>query len=205
MRKNKELKIYVEYTGIEPDLKPLARAIAERMRKEVNPDGTFIDPKLEAEYDQMTGLKNRRAYDEKLSWLAKNAPAEFYIVSADLNGLKKANDAIGHRAGDELITGAAECLSAAFEGIDTIYRTGGDEFCVIMTGPIAKAQLCIARLEDLMTQWKGRYNSSISISTGVASNENHDSIESIVAAADQNMYEYKRNYYISQGIDRRRR
>jgi diguanylate cyclase (GGDEF)-like protein len=144
-------------------------------------------------------------YDEKLSWLAKNAPAEFCIVSADLNGLKKANDAIGHRAGDELITGAAECLSAAFEGIDTIYRTGGDEFCVIMTGPIAKAQLCIARLEDLMSQWKGRYNSSISISTGVASNENHDSIESIVAAADQNMYEYKRNYYISQGIDRRRR
>ena len=158
-----------------------------------------------AYYDQMTGLKNRRAYDEKLSWLAKNAPAEFCIVSADLNGLKKANDAIGHRAGDELITGAAECLSAAFEGIDTIYRTGGDEFCVIMTGPIAKAQLCIARLEDLMSQWKGRYNSSISISTGVASNENHDSIESIVAAADQNMYEYKRNYYISQGIDRRRR
>ena len=140
----------------------------------------------------MTGLKNKRAYDEKLSWLAKNAPAEFCIVSADLNGLKKANDAIGHRA-------------AAFEGIDTIYRTGGDEFCVIMTGPIAKAQLCIARLEDLMSQWKGRYNSSISISTGVASNENHDSIESIVAAADQNMYEYKRNYYISQGIDRRRR
>ena len=156
-----------------------------------------------AYYDQMTGLKNRRAYDEKLSWLAKDAPAEFCIVSADLNGLKKANDAIGHRAGDELIT--AECLSAAFEGIDTIYRTGGDEFCVIMTGPIAKAQLCIARLEDLMSQWKGRYNSSISISTGVASNENHDSIESIVAAADQNMYEYKRNYYISQGIDRRRR
>ena len=119
--------------------------------------------------------------------------------------MKKANDTIGHRAGNELITGAAECLSAAFEGIDTIYRTGGDEFCVIMTGPIAKAQLCIARLEDLMSQWKGRYNSSISISTGVASNENHDSIESIVAAADQNMYEYKRNYYISQGIDRRRR
>lgn len=71
--------------------------------------------------------------------------------------------------------------------------------------PVRKAQLCIARLEDLMSQWKGRYNSSISISTGVASNENHDSIESIVAAADQNMYEYKRNYYISQGIDRRRR
>ena len=66
----------------------------------------------------MTGLKNKRAYDEKLSWLAKNAPAEFCIVSADLNGLKKANDAIGHRAGDELITGAAECLSGAFEGID---------------------------------------------------------------------------------------
>ncbi|MBR2662280.1 MAG: GGDEF domain-containing protein [Clostridia bacterium] len=158
-----------------------------------------------AYYDQMTGLKNRRAYEEKLSWLAKNAPAEFCIVSADLNGLKKANDTISHQAGDELITGAAECLSAAFEGIDTIYRTGGDEFCVFMDGPIAKAQLCIARLEDLMSQWKGQYNNSLSISTGVASNENHDSIESIIAEADKNMYEYKRNYYINHGIDRRRR
>ena len=158
-----------------------------------------------AYYDQLTGLKNRRAYDEKLSSLAENAPAEFCIVSADLNGLKKANDTIGHRAGDELIIGAAGCLSAAFEGIDTIYRTGGDEFCVIMTGPIAEAQRCIARLEELTSQWKGRYNSSLSIAAGAASNEDHDSIEAVVAAADKNMYECKRNYYISHNIDRRRR
>ena len=56
MRKDKELKIFVEYSGIEPDLKPLACSIARKMLEEANPDGTFIDPKLEAEYQEW---KNR--------------------------------------------------------------------------------------------------------------------------------------------------
>ena len=124
---------------------------------------------------------------------------------ADVNGLKKTNDTIGHIAGDELITGASECLTAAFDGIDTIYRTGGDEFCIVMDSPIEKAQLSLERLEKVMSQWKGRFSSSIAISTGAASNKDHDSIESIIAEADKNMYENKRNYYMSLSVDRRKR
>ena len=158
-----------------------------------------------AYYDQLTGLKNRRAYEEKLAELAKDPPPEFCIITADVNGLKKANDTIGHVAGDELITGASQCLAAAFDGIDTIYRTGGDEFCIVLTGPIEKAELSLSKLESVMSQWKGRHSSSISISYGAASNKNHDDIESIISEADKNMYEYKRNYYMSHNIDRRRR
>ena len=158
-----------------------------------------------AYFDAMTGLRNRRVYEEKLHELAKAAPPEFCIVMADINGLKKTNDTIGHDAGDELITGASQCLSAAFEGIDTIYRIGGDEFCIVMTGSIEKARLCIDRLMDLASHWNGRYIHSISISTGVASNRDHDSIDSITAEADRTMYEYKRNYYMSSRQDRRKR
>ena len=163
------------------------------------------EQKRYAYYDQLTGLRNRRSYEEKLLQLAKDAPPEFCIIMADINGLKKANDSIGHFAGDELIIGASECLTAAFDGIDTIYRTGGDEFCIILDGPIEKAQLSLEKLEKVTSEWKGRYNSSVSVSVGAASNKDHDSIESITAEADKNMYEYKRNYYISHGIDRRRR
>ncbi|MBR7174255.1 MAG: GGDEF domain-containing protein [Clostridia bacterium] len=163
------------------------------------------EQKRYAAYDQLTGLKNRRSYEEKLLELAENAPEEFCIILTDINGLKKANDTIGHVAGDELIIGAAECLTKAFEGIDTIYRTGGDEFSIVMTGPMEKAEHSFARLEEVLSQWKGRYNSEISISYGAASNRDHGDIESIIIEADKKMYEYKRNYYMSRGFDRRRR
>ena len=158
-----------------------------------------------AYYDQMTGVKNRRAYEEKLLQLAVDAPDEYCIVMVDVNGLKKTNDTIGHQAGDELIIGASKCLSAAFDEIDTIYRTGGDEFCVVIAGPIEKAESCLEKLVDLTSHWQSRHNSSMSVSYGAASNRDHDTVESIIAEADKNMYEYKRNFYMTHGVDRRRR
>ncbi len=163
------------------------------------------EQKWNASYDQLTGVLNRRSYEEKLLQLAENTPPEFCIVSADINGLKKANDTIGHLAGDELIIGAAECLSAVFRETGTVYRTGGDEFCVITDGSLEQAQHTLSDLEKVLAQWKSRYNSSLSISTGAASNRDHDSIESVIAEADIKMYEYKRNYYMTHGIDRRKR
>lgn len=156
-----------------------------------------------AYYDRMTGLKNRHAYEDKLLELAKAIPPELCIVVADIDGLKKTNDTIGHNAGDELVTGAAECLSAAFEGIDTIYRIGGDEFCIIMIDSLEKTQRCLSDLNDLMSRWRGKYIDSISVSTGAASIKNHDNIASVFAEADKNMYDCKHNYYLSRGIDRR--
>ena len=163
------------------------------------------EQKRYAYYDQLTGLKNRRSYEERLLELAKDPPPEYCIIIADINGLKQVNDAIGHVAGDELITGASECLTAVFDGAGTIYRTGGDEFCIVMTGTAEQARLLLAQLENVVSQWKGSYNSSLSISSGAASNRDHDSIEAIIAEADKNMYEYKRNYYMNNNVDRRRR
>lgn len=163
------------------------------------------EQKRYAYYDQLTGQANRRSYEEKLRELSENPPPEFCIIIADINGLKQVNDAIGHFAGDELITGASECLTAVFDGAGTIYRTGGDEFCIVMTGTAEQARLLLAQLENVVSQWKGSYNSSLSISSGAASNRDHDSIEAIIAEADKNMYEYKRNYYMNSSVDRRRR
>lgn len=157
-----------------------------------------------AYYDQMTGLKNRRAYEEKLLELKKDPPSEYCVVMADINGMKAANDSIGHLAGDELITGASECLTAAFEGVDTIYRIGGDEYCVIMDGPEEEARQCLERLGELIRDWKGRYNDHLFLSTGVASNRDHDGIEAITAEADKAMYECKGNFYMNSGRDRRK-
>ena len=158
-----------------------------------------------AYYDQMTGLKNRRAYAERIENLGGDLPRDLCIVMADINGLKMTNDTIGHEAGDELINGAAECLQQAFSCTDDVYRIGGDEFCVIMKGSEEDAQKCIDRLEEITAKRKGRYIECISISCGAESAEGHDNIEAVVKEADRRMYEIKNQYYVTSGKDRRKR
>lgn len=153
--------------------------------------------------DQMTGLQNRRAYAEKLDACAENMPAELCIVMADLNGLKKANDTLGHEAGDELIIGASECLTQAFDPLGTVYRIGGDEFCVVMETKLPEAERCLARLAELTVVWKGKFIDGISISCGAASREQGADLDALVEEADRRMYEDKDAYYARTGLDRR--
>ena len=82
-------------------------------------------------------------------------------------------------------------LSLLGGGIDTIYRIGGDEFCIIITEPIEKTQRCLSRLEELTASWHGDYIDSLSVSTGVASIKGHESVESVFAEADKKMYAQK--------------
>ena len=158
-----------------------------------------------AYYDQMTGLKNRRAYAEQIESLGADLPQDLCVVMADINGLKTTNDTIGHEAGDELITGAADCLQQAFSCTDKVYRIGGDEFCVMMKGSREDAQRCIDRLEEITAKRKGRHIGSISISCGAEPAEGHADIESVVKEADRRMYESKNQYYLTSGKDRRKR
>ena len=161
--------------------------------------------KRNAYYDQMTSLKNRRAYAERLESFGSDLPQDLCIIMADINGLKTANDTIGHDAGDELITGAAECLKQAFSCTDEVYRIGGDEFCVIMKGSMKDAQQCIDRLEEITAEKKGKYIENISISCGAESAEGYDDIHAVAKEADSRMYESKNQYYLTSGKDRRKR
>ena len=158
-----------------------------------------------ANYDQMTGLQNRRAYSLKIDHLMENMPAGCCVIMADINGLKKLNDTYGHEAGDELIIGSAECLRKSFKDVDSIYRIGGDEFCVIMEDTEDTAAECLQQLEKNGREWKGKYVNGISISYGFAADKEFDDFNSMLKAADKRMYESKSNYYRTSGIDRRHR
>ena len=158
-----------------------------------------------ARYDQLTNLRNRRAYDETIDRFSKELPAGCKVVVADINGLKETNDRLGHNAGDELIIGAAECIRQSFEGTDMIYRIGGDEFCIIITDAGYDVEGAVKRLQELCAGWKGEYISSISISAGTAAAEESSGIDEVVRTADKRMYEFKRHFYESSGRDRRRR
>jgi len=158
-----------------------------------------------AYYDQMTGLQNRRAYAEKMDQFMESMPAGCCVVMADINGLKKMNDTKGHEAGDELIIGTAECLRQSFDPVDSIYRIGGDEFCVILSGRTGSVEDSLKKLENAGSRWKGKFVHGISISYGFASDKEFDDFDSMLKAADQRMYAFKRNYYMTSGNDRRLR
>jgi diguanylate cyclase (GGDEF)-like protein len=148
-----------------------------------------------AHYDELTGLQNRRAFEEKVKDIVFNCPEYYCVVMLDLNGLKKANDTYGHDAGDELIKAAAECLVASFKESDSIYRIGGDEFCVINSWSKVEAEHAIEKLRERTLNWKGNLVNGFTISAGVSVKKDDVDISNIIKEADQKMYESKRCYY----------
>ena len=157
-----------------------------------------------AYHDDMTGLKNRRAYNEHVERLQDGCSDAWWVVMVDVNGLKEMNDTKGHKAGDELIMGTAECLRDSFDRIDSIYRLGGDEFCVIVEGADAYIDDCLSRLRVHGDAWAGDVVSGISLSYGSARINDYAVPSDAVKAADSRMYEAKREYYGATNHDRRR-
>ena len=154
-----------------------------------------------AYYDPMTGLKNRRAYEEKLGQLKAELPHPCCIVMIDINGLKKMNDTRGHDAGDELIIAAAECIREAFPGTEEIYRLGGDEFGVVVTDSEEEAGLCMAEMLRIAAERKGQYVDGISLAAGMASDREAPDIDAVEREADVRMYAMKEEYYAGKERD----
>ncbi|HUY60557.1 MAG TPA: GGDEF domain-containing protein [Candidatus Dormibacteraeota bacterium] len=92
----------------------------------------------EALLDPLTGLRNRRAFDEDLQAPVRHGPAAlgtFRLILLDLDRLKEINDGSGgHGAGDVALIDTARALTAAARQDDRVYRIGGDEFALLLAG-----------------------------------------------------------------------
>lgn len=157
-----------------------------------------------AHRDTLTKLPNRQSCNEDFEQLkADPNPENIIILIGDVNGLKIVNDQLGHKAGDELLQGAASCLQNAFQHLGTIYRVGGDEFTGILHGSELQFQEAVRRFESLMANWKGQHTKQLSISIGYASVRTNPnaSLSSLLTLADNAMYEAKRQHYQQQKKD----
>ena len=152
--------------------------------------------------DAMTGLSSRHAYSKTLNDYSADLPADLAAFSIDINGLKTANDSLGHEAGDELICGAAECILKTFGDKGQCYRTGGDEFIVLANMDREQADRALKQLKKQTQQWHGKTVKSVSLSAGYALAADHKgcSCEELVKEADINMYAEKQAFYQASEI-----
>jgi diguanylate cyclase (GGDEF)-like protein len=148
-------------------------------------------------HDVLTGLYNRAYYQDEIRRLSGGRRYPITILMADVNGLKKINDSLGHEAGDKIIRRAAEVLRAGFRQEDVVARIGGYEFAVIMPQTDAEtAEETLTRLETLLRLNNKFYGEpQLSLSVGIATAAPGEDLETVMRRADDEMYRRKREYY----------
>lgn len=104
-------------------------------------------------YDQLTGIYNRRFYEEELKRLDTENHLPITLVMADINGLKLINDAFGHIEGDHLLQGFANIIRQECRVDDIAARIGGDEFVMLLPKTeLADAEKMIGRINALLSE-----------------------------------------------------
>lgn len=150
--------------------------------------------------DPLTGLANRRAFDERAGRdleLARRAERGFSVVVLDVDHFKSVNDRFGHPAGDIVLKEIAAALAERARGTDVLARVGGEEFAIAMPDtPPSDAMSAAERMRDTIerTVRAGRAPALevVTASFGVASYPDHgDTLSDLVGAADRAMYRAK--------------
>jgi diguanylate cyclase (GGDEF)-like protein len=146
--------------------------------------------------DGLTGLANRRFLVQQLNEEAlrfRRTKNEFSVLMADVDHFKQYNDTFGHPAGDEVLKRVARILQASARETDCVARYGGEEFCVMLPETaITGATILASRICERVaaTEFPGQ---KITLSIGVASlPANGDTPDAVIAAADEALYQAKR-------------
>ncbi len=171
---------------------------AQQIEMAITIAGLFEEVKAQAVTDSLTGLYNRRYFEEYLKKEVTRAMRQqqaFSIIGLDLDHLKEINDKYGHAYGDLAIKTVADVLKKNARSIDTAARMGGEEFNVILPGVDSNgAMIAAERIRKALESEKLDTIDHVTASIGVATFLEHsDNIEDIIELTDQAMYQSKRN------------
>jgi diguanylate cyclase (GGDEF)-like protein len=150
--------------------------------------------------DELTGLLNRRGFNELVSQALENAVErgdQVALLLVDVDDFKSVNDGHGHPCGDALLCHVARVLEQATRSKDRVCRLGGDEFGIVLAGADAERGAAIAaRIENELEARPMPHGDNwveITASTGIASTSDTPiDAESLMREADRAMYQLKR-------------
>ncbi|UNU26923.1 GGDEF domain-containing response regulator [Microcoleus vaginatus] len=192
MRVKNQLLIQQQRQQLIEQNQRLEHEIQERLRAEAEVRQLSVT-------DELTGLYNRRGFfllaNQQLK-IARRTQTSYFILFADLDGLKKINDTLGHEMGDRVIVDAAQILKQTFREADIVARLGGDEFALFIPNLSGDSSTNFqGRLQeniDRFNQHSERAYISISLGVECGDLNNEVLLEELLAKADKLMYEHKR-------------
>lgn len=195
LEKTKEVKENKTFSQIKNRLLDIKNIKKDKNNKIDNNNNNFeiksdINWHEKATHDELTGLKNKTAFEEDIKEFSKN----ICILFADVNNLKYANDTIGHYAGDTLIIETGKVLNKYFPNV--VYRLGGDEFIIVTEENEESIKKKIKNVNKKLDNITKADKTGIiySVAIGYSYGDGIKSIEDIKNEADSNMYEIKQSY-----------
>ena len=150
--------------------------------------------------DSLTGLKNRRYFDELFRHereVAIRSERPLSLLIFDIDHFKRFNDSHGHDAGDQVLRMVGSVLETCFRGSDTVCRYGGEEFAVLMPGASLdearqRAENLRVSIADSQVEYHGKQLGNLTISAGIACwPESSSALDELFRAADRALYQAK--------------
>jgi len=152
----------------------------------------------EARHDPLTGLDNRRSFEEAFEAAGtrlrrKNEP--FVLLLLDIDHFKRVNDTWGHAAGDQVLRAVAEVLAGSLRGVDRAYRIGGEEFAALLADTsLAGAEVVAERIREAVSAAVVSTDDAeirVTVSIGLAVAHPSHGLEALLRTADQALYAAK--------------
>ena len=169
--------------------------IAEALLREAEQSRALRMAREFANRDALTGVKTKNVFagaeEQWNSRIASGESVAFAVVVCDVNGLKRVNDTLGHKAGDQLIKDAAAVVCTTFKH-SPVYRIGGDEFVAVLSGADYEDRLDLIRnIQEKVEQ--AAMEGGVVLACGMAEFDSMDKcFADVFNRADQAMYENKK-------------
>lgn len=155
----------------------------------------------ESRTDQLTGISNRKAFDETIKEMTATAideETELCLILGDIDHFKKFNDTYGHQTGDQVLRLVAACLTSVLKGQDVAARYGGEEFAILLPETTLQAAVTVGNhirktvlSKKLVKKSTGEDLGHVTMSFGAAKFRPGEGIDTLIHRADACLYAAK--------------